>query len=63
MSSTWTYKAFDTVPHDVLVFKLEIHRFGAWIIQNNWLDGCPQRAVVNSLMGKKRAVAGGDPQG
>ena len=57
-------KAFDMVPYNILLSKLERYRFDGWTVQwmKNWLKDWVQRVVVSGSMSGWRSVMSDAPR-
>ena len=59
------YKAFDKVPHQILLLKLKAHGIGNGMINSieKWLIDRRQRVVVDGEVSNWKSVLSGVPQG
>ena len=58
-------KAFDMIPHNIFLSKLESYRFNGYTVQwmKNWLQDWVHRVVVNGSVSGWRSVMSVVPQG
>jgi len=58
-------KAFDMIPHNIFLSKLESYRFNGYTVQwmKNWLQDWVHRVVVNGSVSGWRSVTSVVPQG
>jgi len=57
-------KAFDKLPHNTVLSKLERYGFDGWTVRwmRNWLQDWIQRVLVNGSMSAWKSVTNGVPQ-